>query len=215
MLLFGAPGAGKGTQGKRLSEHCRIPKFATGDILRDAVRDDSPLGREAKCYMDRGDLVPDEVMLGLIREVLASPAAQAGFILDGFPRTLVQAEGLKAALAQEGRELDFVIYFDVSGEELLRRMRGRRVCPQCGAVYNVSAEAPQTEGVCDRCGGRLEQREDDMDEATLVNRLRVYRENTEPLLEWYGTQGAPRRTIDATGSVDEVFEKLVGAVGCS
>lgn len=213
IVLLGPPGAGKGTQGARLSERCGIGQYATGEILREEVRQNSDLGREAKAYMDRGELVPDDVILGMIAGVLAR--VETGFILDGFPRTVPQAEGFERLLDAEERTLDVVIYFDVSEQELLRRLRGRLVCANCKTVFNLRSDPPRVEGVCDRCGGRLEQRSDDKEEATLVNRLRVYRESTEPLLVWYEARGVPLHRLDATGTVDEVTEKLLGVVGCS
>lgn len=211
---MGPPGAGKGTQGDRLVERCGIPKYATGDILREAVRRDSPLGREAKRYMDAGELVPDEVVLGLVREALDSPAARKGFILDGFPRTVAQAEGLEALLREKGLKLDVVVYFDVPEDELVRRLSGRRVCSGCGTVFNVHSDPPAVDDTCDSCGGRLELRDDDREE-TVRNRLRVYREKTAPVLDWYGESGISLRELAAVGSVDEVHEKVLGALDCS
>lgn len=215
LVLLGPPGAGKGTQGERLGERCGIPKYATGDILREAVRADTQLGRQAKGFMEVGELVPDEVVLGLIRDALSSPAARVGFILDGFPRTVGQAEGLEALLRDVERELDAVIYFDVMEEELRRRIRGRRVCAQCGTVFNVHLDPTAAEEECPECRGRLETREDDKEEDTLINRLRVYRDNTEPLLDWYGSRPALLHKLDAAGTVSEVHERLLGVVDCS
>ncbi len=214
LVFLGPPGAGKGTQGALLAERCGIPKYATGDILREAVQLDSPLGRESKGYMQRGELVPDEVIIGLARNALASPSAKAGFILDGFPRTIGQAEALQAILAESGRTLDAVLYFAVLREELIRRLAGRRVCGDCGAVFNIHSDPPAIETVCDRCNGQLGIREDD-EEETVLNRLDVYDENTQPLLAWYRTSSVPVHEIDAGGTVEDVYERLLKAVGCS
>jgi adenylate kinase len=214
IVLLGPPGSGKGTQGDHLVDRCEIPRYATGDMLREAVRRDTPLGREAKRYMDDGELVPDQVVLGLVREVLASPTAESGFILDGFPRTLAQARGLEAILDERGMSLDAVIYLDVPEDELVRRLSGRRVCTACGAVYNVYTDAPSVAGQCDRCGKRLEIREDDKEE-TVRNRLRVYRESTEPVLEWYRGRSTSMLELKATGSVAEVRDRLLSALDCS
>jgi adenylate kinase len=212
VVFLGPPGAGKGTQGDLLAAHCETTRYATGDILRDAVRRGTPLGRDAKRYMDGGELVPDEVVLGLIQDVLGSPEAAGGFILDGFPRTVVQAEGLEAMLTEQGIALDVVVYFDVPEEELVRRLSGRRVCSGCGAIFNVYSDPPSIADICDKCGGRLETREDDKEETVRV-RLRVYGESTAPLLEWYRESSTLLRELVATGSADEVFDGLVGLVG--
>lgn len=198
-----------------MSERCGIPKYATGDILRDAVRRESPLGREAKRIMERGELVPDQVVLGLVRDALASPQARAGFILDGFPRTIAQAEGLEALLEARGTTLDAVVYFAMPEEELVRRLTARRVCGDCGAVYSTGGERRVASGgSCPACGGRLKLRDDDRPE-TVRTRLRVYRENTEALLDWYGGDTNLLRELDAVGTVEEVQEKLFNLIRCS
>ncbi len=213
LVLLGPPGSGKGTQGERLAAHSGVPKYATGDILRDAVRRGTQLGDDAKRYMDAGELVPDEVVLGLVREALSTPDAAEGFILDGFPRTVAQAEGLQRLLEERGIGLDAVVYFDVPDEELIRRLAGRRSCPNCGAVFNIHSDPPSVTGTCDNCESELVTREDDREE-TVKNRLRVYKEHTEPLLRWYG-ESSVLREVEAVGSLEEVYGKLLGVVGDS
>jgi adenylate kinase len=211
LILLGAPGAGKGTQGALLAERLGIPKIATGDILRDAVRRGTELGRKAREYMDAGELVPDEVILGLVRDVLSSEEAAEGAILDGFPRTVPQAEALQGILAQSGRSIDAVVEIDVGDEVIVRRMSGRRSCAECGRVFNVHTEPPRREGVCDACGGTLVQRDDDREE-TVRRRLEVYRASTAPLVEFYRAAGARQvrvagdRPIDAVQA--EILERL-------
>ncbi len=215
VVLLGPPGAGKGTQGDLLSERCGIPKYATGDILREAVRRGTRLGREAQSYMEQGELVPDEVVLGLVREALASEEAGTGFILDGFPRTIAQAEGLEALLKARETPLDAVVFFGLPEEELVRRLSSRRVCGGCGAVYALASDGRRDVGsACAACGGRLELREDDHPETVRV-RLRVYRENTEALLGWYSRDTRVLRRLDAVGTVEEVQEKLLNLLGCT
>lgn len=213
LVLLGPPGSGKGTQGERLAAQSGVPKYATGDILRDAVRRGTQLGKDAKRYMDAGELVPDEVVLGLVREALITPEAASGFILDGFPRTVAQAEGLQRLLEEREIGLDAVIYFDVPDEELIRRLAGRRSCPNCGAVFNIHSDPPSVTGICDSCGTELVTREDDREE-TVKNRLRVYKEHTQPLLRWYGETGVLRE-VAAVGSVEEVYDALATVVDLS
>jgi adenylate kinase len=184
VAFLGPPGAGKGTQARALASAWRVPQIATGDMLREAVTAGTPLGREARRYMDQGALVPDDVVVGAMKERLGHPDAAHGFILDGFPRTIGQAEALAQMLKDLGQELDAVVYFDVPHAELLRRLTGRRVCRQCGSTFHLTSAPPARDGVCDRCGGELYQREDDS-EATVANRLNVYARQTAPLLDYY------------------------------
>ena len=187
VAFLGPPGAGKGTQARELAREWGVPHLATGDMLREAVTAMTPLGLAAKVYMDQGALVPDDVIVGLMRERLDAPDASKGFIVDGFPRTIAQAEALGRVLADSGRALDAVIFFDVSEVELLRRLTGRRVCRQCQATYHVSSAPPAKTDVCDKCGGALCQRDDDS-EATVRKRLEVYARQTAPLLDYYRGQ---------------------------
>lgn len=202
VILLGPPGAGKGTQARDLAREWGVPQIATGDILRQAVAAGTRLGREAKGYMDRGALVPDEVIVGLVAERLGEPDAAAGFILDGFPRTVAQAEALERLLEAAGQALDAVVYFEVSEPELVRRLTGRRVCRECQAAYHTVSAPPRREGTCDRCGGALYQREDDR-EGTVRTRLEVYARQTAPLLERYRRRDV-LTTVKGEGAIDEI-----------
>ena len=208
IVLLGPPGAGKGTQGERLAAALGIPKVATGDVLRAAVREGTPLGREAQAFMNRGDLVPDAVILGIMKEALALPEMADGVILDGVVRTVPQAEGLERALEELGRRVDAVLLFDIAEDELVRRLSGRTVCDQCQTPY-MGLE-PGT--ACGKCGGTLVRRKDDEPDA-VRHRLAVYREQTAPVIAWYQQNGALVRTIDAVGSLDEVEARALRALG--
>jgi adenylate kinase len=188
VAFLGPPGAGKGTQARELAQEWDVPHVATGEMLREAAAAGTPLGREAKGYMDRGALVPDDVIIRMIADRLRQSDARKGFLLDGFPRTIAQAEGLERLLKDLGQPLERVVYFDVSEPELLRRLTGRRVCRACQTAFHLVSAPPKTPGVCDRCGGELYQREDDS-EATVRNRLGVYARQTAPLLDWYRGRG--------------------------
>ncbi len=206
LVLLGPPGSGKGTQGERLQEDFRLPYYATGDILRAAVRDGSELGKEAKEYMDRGDLVPDEVMVGLIAERVSSAEASDGFILDGFPRTMGQGEALDAKLTELGRELTAVILIEVPDEEVVRRLSGRRVCVKEGHIFHMEFDPPKNEGVCDIDGSQLEIRDDDKPEV-VRHRLGTYHEKTEPLVGYYEERAVLRR-VDGLPAPDEVSDRI-------
>ena len=210
VVFLGAPGAGKGTQARRLAAGSGVPQIATGDMLREAVAEGTPLGREAKRYMDQGALVPDEVVIGLVDERLSRPDAGPGYVLDGFPRTVAQAEALDALLGRRGQDLDRVVFFDVSREELLRRLTGRRICRRCGTAFHLVSAPPKTEGRCDQCGGELYQREDDA-ESTVARRLDVYQTQTAPLLDYYGKRGLLVR-VAGEGPVDHVAAAIQRAV---
>ncbi len=206
LVLLGPPGSGKGTQGERLNEDLRLPYYATGDILRGAVRDETELGRTAKEYMDRGDLVPDEVIVGVIAERIDSSEALDGFILDGFPRTTPQAEALDAKLGELGRAVTGVLLIDVSDDEVVRRLGGRRTCEENGHVFHVEFEPPKEEGVCDIDGSPLIVRDDDEPEV-IRKRLATYHEKTEPLVSYYDSRSVLRR-IAGEATPDEVAEQV-------
>ena len=206
LVLLGPPGSGKGTQGERLQEDFHLPYYATGDILRAAVRDGSELGAKAKEYMDAGDLVPDELIVGVIAERIATSEAQDGFILDGFPRTVGQADALDQKVAQLGRELSAAILIDVGEDEVVRRLGGRRTCVKEGHVFHVEFDPPKNEGTCDVCGARLIVRDDDKPEV-IRKRLATYREKTEPLVERYENAGKLRR-VDGDLPPDEVSDRI-------
>jgi len=213
IVLLGAPGTGKGTQGARLRERYGVAHVATGDLLREAVEQGTELGREAKRYMDAGQLVPDELVLGLVRERLDREGRDAGFLLDGFPRTVAQAEALERLLEERATPLDHVVLLDVSEEEIVERLSGRRVCSGCGRLYHVRFSPPAEEGVCDECGAELVVREDDREE-TVRKRLEVYRRKTQPLLDFYERRGLLRR-VDGVGTVDKVAERVAAALGAN
>jgi adenylate kinase len=206
LVLLGPPGSGKGTQGERLQEDFRLPYYATGEILRAAVREGTELGAEAKGYMDRGDLVPDEVMVRLIVERISRHEAADGFILDGFPRTTGQAEALDAKLGELGRELTAALLIEASDDEVVRRLGGRRTCVKEGHVFHVEFDPPKNDGICDICGARLEIREDDKPEV-IRNRLAQYHEKTEPLIAYYEDRGLLRR-VDGSPPPDEVTDRI-------
>jgi adenylate kinase len=206
LVLLGPPGSGKGTQGERLNEDLRLPYYATGDILRAAVRDETELGRTAKEYMDRGDLVPDEVIVGVIAERIDSSEALDGFILDGFPRTTPQAEALDAKLSELGRAVTAVLLIDVSDDEVVRRLGGRRTCEANGHVFHVEFEPPKEEGVCDIDGSPLIVRDDDKPEV-IRKRLETYHEKTEPLVSYYDNRSVLRR-IEGEAKPEEVAEQI-------
>lgn len=208
LILLGAPGAGKGTQGDLLVERRGMRKLSTGDLLREGVRQGTPLGLEAKRYMEAGELVPDDVILGLVREVMAEDAAGAGVIFDGFPRTIEQAHGLGRLLDELDQKVDAVVVVDVPEDVIVKRISGRRTCRGCGRVFNTYYEPPANPGVCDACGGPLEKRADDMAD-TVRKRLEVYREQTEPLIGHYRAADAPVHTVDGDRDPETVHNEIV------
>jgi adenylate kinase len=206
LILIGPPGAGKGTQAERLAEDFGLPYYATGDILRDAVKQDTELGKKAKKFMNNGDLVPDDLITEVILDRVDSEEAADGFVLDGFPRTVAQAEALEKGLADRGRELTAALLIDVPDDEVIKRLSGRRICSKNQHVYHVEFNPPKNEGVCDIDGSKLIQRDDDKPE-TVKKRLEVYHEQTEPLIKWYEDKGLLRR-FDGTRSPDEVNDHI-------
>jgi adenylate kinase len=211
VVLLGPPGVGKGTQAVRLVDDLGAAHVSTGDLLRAARREGTELGTLAQGYMDRGELVPDDLILDLVREHLTTIEAGTDVVFDGFPRTTDQATGLDAVLESAGRAVDAVVLFEASDETLVKRLSGRRSCPECGAVYNVYFNAPESEGTCDRCGGTLVQRADDQAE-TVGRRLQVYQEQTAPLVAFYDAHDAGLTRIAADRDVDEIFEDFRSAV---
>jgi adenylate kinase len=210
LVLVGPPGAGKGTQAEFIAAHLAVPKISTGDIFRANVQQGTPLGVQAKNYMDAGQLVPDEVTINMVRDRLAEPDAGDGFLLDGFPRTTPQAVALDKLLADLGNGLDLVLELVVDDDEVIRRLSGRRTCRGCGKIWHVEFDCPSREGICDRCGGELFQRDDDKAE-TIAERLRVYARDTAPLVDYYGAQGK-LVGIDATGPVEDVTVRAIDAL---
>jgi adenylate kinase len=210
VVLVGPPGAGKGTQAQFIASHLAIPKVSTGDIFRYNVSAGTDLGRQAKAFMDRGDLVPDVVTVAMVKGRLAEDDAQAGFLLDGFPRNVPQAETLKKILADWGLRLDLVLELVVDHDEVIRRLSGRRTCRKCGRVWHVAFDPPSLPDKCDECGGELFQRDDDREE-TIRHRLEVYQQQTQPLISYYADEGI-LLGIDATGPVEDVTERALLAL---
>ncbi len=206
IILLGAPGSGKGTQAKKLTESFAIPQISTGDMLREAVRNGTELGRQAKAYMDQGGLVPDEIVIGIVRERLQEKDCDAGFILDGFPRTIPQAEALDRVVRELGKEITSVLSLEVDEAEIMERLSGRRTCAGCGAMYHVRFNPPKAEGRCDKCMGTLLQRDDDKEE-TIRTRLVNYRKSTEPLIAHYRGSGKVH-AVRATGNIDTIFANI-------
>jgi len=210
LILLGPPGAGKGTQAKMLTETFGTPQISTGDILRAAVKEGTPLGKQAQAFMDDGKLVPDEVVIGIVTERLQEPDCNQGFILDGFPRTVAQADALQENLRELGKELDRVIALQVDTEALVERLTGRRTCKSCGRGYHVKFDPPAVEGRCDACGGELYQRDDDREE-TIRKRLEVYERQTAPLIDYYRNAGLLIE-VDGMQQIEEVRETLLAAL---
>ena len=210
LVLLGPPGAGKRTQAVRLANKYSIPQISTGDILRKAVKEKTDMGVKAKGYMNSGNLVPDEIVVGIIKERLAEDDCMKGFILDGFPRTLVQAEKLEEMLKDEGREIKKVINIDIEDSVLIKRLSGRRTCKKCGANYHIIFDPPTNEGLCNKCNGELFQRDDD-EENTVVSRLEVYKKQTAPLIEYYDNKGI-LVTIQGNNPMNKNFSDMCQAV---
>lgn len=206
IIIFGPPGAGKGTQAKKMVDFYGIPQISTGDILRANVREGTELGLAAKAYMDKGELVPDEVLIGIIKNRLKEEDCENGFILDGYPRTIPQADALATILDEINKPIDVVLNLEVPDEELVERISGRLMCNNCGASYHRTFNPPKKEGVCDICGGELFQRADDREEA-VKNRLDVYKRQTQPLIDYYAKQGL-LVSLDGTKDINEVFEDI-------
>jgi adenylate kinase len=207
LILLGPPGAGKGTQAQRIVEKYRLPQISTGDILRAAVKESTPLGTKAKGFMDQGQLVPDEIVIGIVGDRLKEKDCNSGFILDGFPRTIPQAEALQPILAKIGKAIDHVINIEVESEELIRRLTGRRTCKNCGAMFHVLFQPPKKEGMCDRCGETLYQRADDKEE-TIRTRLKEYEKQTAPLIQYYRNK-TTLRSIQGVGGPDQIFDQII------
>ena len=207
IILMGLPGAGKGTQASEIVKKFPIPHISTGDMFRKAIKDETDLGKEAKSYMDRGELVPDEVTVGIVKERISEDDAKKGFLLDGFPRTIEQAEALNQIMFELGRDIDAVINIEVPEEELMNRLTGRRICEKCGTTYHLVFNPPKVDGICDIDGGKLYQREDDNPE-TVSNRLSVNVKQSKPILEYYNNKGV-LKNIDGSKDIDEVTDDVI------
>jgi len=211
IIMLGAPGAGKGTQAKKIAEKYGIPHISTGDIFRAYIKGGTELGMKAKSYMDQGQLVPDDVTIGMLLDRISESDCAAGYVLDGFPRTIPQAESLTEALEKRGEKMDYAIDVDVPDEAIVNRMSGRRACLKCGATYHIVYNAPKTEGVCDACGDHLVLREDDKPE-TVQKRLSVYHDQTQPLIDYYKNAGI-LKSVDGTKDLNDVFADIVNILG--
>ena len=211
IIMLGAPGAGKGTLSKKIAAKYGIPHISSGDIFRANIKNCTELGKKAKTYMEQGLLVPDELTCDLVVDRIQQDDAKEGYVLDGFPRTIPQAECLTEALANLGSKIDYAIDVDVPDDNIVKRMGGRRACVKCGATYHVVFAAPKAEGVCDTCGDKLVLRDDDKPE-TVQKRLNVYHEQTQPLIDYYTTQGV-LKTVDGTRDLNEVFQEIVDILG--
>ena len=211
IIMLGAPGAGKGTQAKKIAEKYNIPHISTGDIFRANIKNGTELGVKAKSYMDQGLLVPDELVVDLVADRIQQDDAKAGYVLDGFPRTIPQAESLDAALAKMGQKIDYAVDVEVPNENIVNRMSGRRACVKCGATYHLQYAKPKAEGVCDVCGEQLILRDDDKPE-TVQKRLGVYHQQTQPLIDYYENQNVLKE-VDGTKDMEEVFADIVSILG--
>ena len=211
IIMLGAPGAGKGTQAKQIAAKYNIPHISTGDIFRANIKNGTELGKKAKTYMDKGLLVPDELVVDLVVDRVASKDCENGYVLDGFPRTIPQAEALDAALANNGEKMEYAINVEVPDENIVKRMSGRRACVACGATYHIEHIPPKTEGICDTCGKELILRDDDKPE-TVLNRLNIYHEQTQPLIDYYNTKGILKE-VDGTKDMADVFSEIVAILG--
>ena len=206
IIMLGAPGAGKGSQASRIAKEYQLPHISTGDIFRANLKEETELGKRAKSFMDKGELVPDDITIAMLLDRIHKEDCKNGYILDGFPRTIPQAEALKEALAKKDEKIDLALDVEASDELIIKRMAGRRTCPACGAIYHIVTLPPKTEGICDRCGADLIQRKDDNEE-TVKNRLKIYHEVTEPLISYYKKEGILEE-IDGAEDLDKVFEKV-------
>lgn len=211
IIMLGAPGAGKGTQAKKIAEKYGIPHISTGDIFRANIKGGTELGKKAKAYMDQGQLVPDDVTIGMLLDRISEADCANGYVLDGFPRTIPQAESLTEALNKRGEKMDYAVNVDVPDEAIVTRMSGRRACLACGATYHIVFNAPKAEGVCDTCGEKLVLRDDDKPE-TVQKRLTVYHDQTQPLIEYYQNEGI-LVTVDGTRELNEVFKDITAVLG--
>ena len=211
LIMLGAPGAGKGTQAKKIAEKYQIPHISTGDIFRANIKAGTELGMKAKSFMDQGQLVPDEVTIGMLLDRISQDDSKNGYVLDGFPRTIPQAESLTAALKERGEKIDYAVNVDVPDDNIINRMSGRRACVGCGATYHVVYNAPKSEDICDTCGKKLILRDDDKPE-TVKNRLLVYHDQTQPLIDYYKKEGVLVE-VDGTQNLEKVFQDIVAVLG--